>query len=228
MQVKGDQGPSGGGKKRKHCRDPEKMAIEMSKMLFSNTSSRIMRVDKHVVAFSKSARQMDIHCTWKDNKSSPCYCMNAKLKFDTHLPDRKYLTRYSVRCCECYGEEATATHLYCTYCDEILTGSIAGPGGKISDHLITIKHVYQQAMTVKQALGDRDAREKDFDQAREYIKTLEEWSNKIRYPMRTSVKQIHFEEVLEALQKILDQHDARRPSGNEVQLCVLCGRGSTP
>jgi hypothetical protein len=217
MQVQGEEEGSGDGKKkRKQGRDAEKMAMELSKMLFSLKGSQTMRVDKTVVTFSKTARQIDRQCTWKDNKNSPCYCEKARLKFEAHLPDRKYLTRYTAQCRECFGEDATATHLYCTYCDEVLTGSIAGPGGKISDHLITIRHVYQQALMVKSALEDRDARDQDFDLAREYIKTLEQWSEKIRYPMRTSVKKIHFEEVLESLQKRLDQHDAQRQSGNKV------------
>ena len=43
-------------------------------------------------------------------------------------------------------------HLYCSYCDEILTGSIAGPGGEITDHLITIRHVFQEASALRDFL----------------------------------------------------------------------------
>jgi hypothetical protein len=216
MQGKVDnEGSSDGTKKKKQGRDAEKMAVELSKMIFSNTTSifsnaasRTTRVDKSVVTFSNSARHIDRKCTWKENKSSPCYCKNADLKFEAHLPDRKYLTRYTVQCRECYGDVVCTTHLYCTYCDEVLTGSIAERGGKVRDHLITIRHVYQQALMAKRALEDRDARDQDFALARKYIKTLEQWSEKIRYQMRTSVKRIHFEEVLETLQRSMDRHEA--------------------
>ena len=218
-----DEGSGDLPKKKKQGRDAEKMAVELSKILFTPFVSRTMRVDKNVVTFSKSARQSDCQCTWKDNKNSPCYCKNAGLKFEAHLPDRKYLTRYTVQCRECYGEDLTATHLYCTYCDEVLTGSIAGPGGKISDHLITIRHVYQQAQMVKRTLEDRNARDQDFEQAKEYIVKLEQWSEKIRYPMRTSIKKIHFEDVINALQLRLEQHNALPRAGGEVGLTLRLG-----
>ena len=223
MQKFEDAGDPDVPKKKKQSRDAEKMAVELSRILFSPFVSKTMKVDKNVVTFSKSARQSDRQCTWKDNKSSPCYCKNAVLKFESHLPDRKYLTRYSVKCRECYGEDVAATHLYCTYCDEVLTGSIAGPGGKISDHLITIRHVYQQAQMVKRTLEDRNARDQDFEQAKEYIVKLEQWSEKIRYPMRTSIKKIHFEDVINALQLRLEQHNALPRAGGEVGLTLRLG-----
>ena len=73
----------------------------------------------------------------------------AQLKFEAYLPERKFLTRYSVHCPSCTSGSESAVHLYCSYCDEILTGSIAGPGGKITDHLITIGHVDQEAIALR-------------------------------------------------------------------------------
>jgi hypothetical protein len=185
------------GKKRKQASDAEKMAVEISKMNFSHNIQCKLRVEKNKIEFSAMARPMQTQkCTWKDAKINPCYCKNADLKFEAYLPDRKYLTRFSAQCTDCYDGATTAVHLYCAYCDEVLTGTIAGPGGKIGDHLITIRHVYQQAVTLNSDLENGAAHEQDILLAQEYVSKLEEWSERIRYPMRTTIKRIHFEEIL--------------------------------
>jgi hypothetical protein len=191
-------------RKRKQASDAEKMAVEISKMNFSHNMQCKLRVDKNKIEFTELARPVQTQkCTWKDAKINPRYCKNADLKFEAHLPDRKYLTRFSAQCSACYDEAVTAMHLYCAYCDEVLTGSIAGPGGKISDHLITIRHVYQQAVTLNSDLEHGGVHGQDMLLAREYVSKLEEWSERIRYPMRTTIKRIHFEEILGKLHQNL-------------------------
>lgn len=199
-------------KKRKAASDAERIAVELSKINFSVEFKCSMRVEKSQVYFPETARQFQrTQCTWRDNKSNPCYCEKAKLKFETSLPDRSYLTRFSVQCPSCYDEGDSAVHLYCAYCDEVLTGSIAGPGGKVSDHLITIRHVYQQAHVLKDSLKSGNQSSKTLSQARDFVTKLDEWSERIRYPMRTTVKRIHFEEVLKDLRQLLDRLCAELP-----------------
>jgi hypothetical protein len=168
-------------------------------------------VKKDKVIFTELARASQTQkCTWRDDKTNPCYCKNADLKFEAYLPDRKYLVRFSAQCTVCYDETTTGVHLYCEYCDEVLTGSIAGPGGKISDHLITIRHVYQQAVTLNAILERSQVKEQSVEMITEDISKLEEWSERIRYPMRTTIKRIHFEEVLCQLHCHLAQFTSRR------------------
>ena len=78
-------------------------------------------------------------------------------------------------------------HLYCSYCDEVLTGSIAGPGGKITDHLITIRHVFQEASAMRTFFERHGMpRGQELAQAREYAAKLEEWSETIRWVQASS------------------------------------------
>jgi hypothetical protein len=96
-------------------------------------------------------------------------------------------------------------HLYCSYCDEILTGSIAGPGGKITDHLITIRHVYQEAIALKNYFEQKGlSRGQELAQAREYVEKLEEWTETIRY-QKNSLSKTDFEEVLRTLRLLLNK-----------------------
>ena len=188
-------------KKRKRVSEAEKIAVSLSKLILKHVHPSKFKFENERIFFLESARTIFADkCTWRDNKACPCYCRKAQLKFEAYLPDRKFLTRYSVNCPSCYSSSESAVHLYCSYCDEILTGSIAGPGGKITDHLITIRHVYQEAVALRSFFEQRGiAREQDRVQAREYVAKLEEWSETIRYPMRNAVKRIHFEEVLKDL-----------------------------
>jgi hypothetical protein len=188
-------------KKRKRVSDAEKIAVSLSKLILKHVHPSKFKFENERIFFLETARTIFTDtCTWRENKTCPCYCKKAQLKFEAYLPDRKFLTRYSVQCPSCYSSTESAVHLYCSYCDEILTGSIAGPGGKITDHLITIRHVYQEAVALRAFFEQRGiAREQDRIQAREYVAKLEEWSETIRYPMRNSVKRMHFEEVLKDL-----------------------------
>jgi hypothetical protein len=188
-------------KKRKRVSDAEKIAVGLSKLILKHVHPSKFKFENEKISFLESARPMFAEsCTWRENRNCPCYCRKAHLKFEAYLPDRKFLTRYSVHCPTCYSCNDSAVHLYCSYCDEILTGSIAGPGGKITDHLITIRHVYQEAVALRAFFEQRGiTREQDRQQAQEYVAKLEEWSETIRYPMRNSVKRAHFEEVLRDL-----------------------------
>ena len=178
--------------------------MNLSKINFIKNFNGSINIDKTTVSFAESARHFN-QCTWRDSKANPCYCEKAKLKFEAHLPDRSYLTRFSVRCPSCCGEDDSATHLYCAYCDEVLTGTIAGPGGKVSDHLITIRHIYRQALVLKENLESGDHSTKILAQARFYVSKFEEWSKQIRYPARISTKQHHLEAVLKDLHILLNR-----------------------
>jgi hypothetical protein len=200
-------GAAGACKKRKRVSDAEKIAVGLSKLILKHVHPSKFRFENEKISFLESARPMFAEsCTWRENRNCPCYCREAQLKFEAYLPERKFLTRYSVHCPTCYSCNDSAVHLYCSYCDEILTGSIAGPGGKITDHLITIRHVYQEALALRTFFEQRGiSREQDRLQAHEYVAKLEEWSETIRYPMRNSVKRAHFEEVLRDLRVLLSK-----------------------
>ncbi len=180
-------------KMRKQMSDAEKMAVELSKMSFSFEPERKFRVENNKLIFLNKFQSEK--CTWRDKRTDPTYCKNADLKFQAQLPDRAYLTRFSVRCSTCY-DCAAGVHLYCAHCDDILTGSIAGPGGKITDHLITIRHVYQQTGILKDMFEKGTASDDDKTKAREYAAKLDEWSDRIRYPVCNAIRRIHFEELL--------------------------------
>ena len=51
-----------------------------------------------------------------------------------------------VSCAKCFADGESVFHLHCSYCDEILTGSIAQPGGKVSDHVITIRFPFDTTL----------------------------------------------------------------------------------
>ncbi len=198
-------------KKRKNASSAVKMAVEISKIIFNHAGHEMQRkmlVEKDRVIFTELVSSQK--CTWRGDKMNPLYCKNAELKFEAYLPDRKYLVRFSARCPTCYDKDVTAVHLYCGYCNEVLTGSIAGPGGKISDHLITIRHVYQQAVLINTILENGASygtprQQEVVSVAREYISKLEEWSDTIRYRTGGAIKRIHFEEVLERLNACLER-----------------------
>jgi hypothetical protein len=179
-------------KKRKQTSSAVRMAVEISKMSFSHAGHEMrqrLRFEKNRVIFTELGGASPTRkCTWRDDKMNPCYCENAELTFEAYLPDRKYLVRFSVQCASCYDKDVTAVHLYCAYCNEVLTGSIAGPGGKISDHLITIRHVYQQAVSFITILENGLPRQQDIALAKDYISKLEEWSGTIRYRMAGAIK----------------------------------------
>jgi hypothetical protein len=191
-------------KRRKPVSDAEKMAVELSKIIFSVELSCKFRVENDKLMFSESAKSFHAEkCTWQSEKMRPCHCRKSDLQFEAYLPDRKYLTRFTARCSTCYDGTASGVHLYCAYCDEVLTGSIAGSGGKITDHLITIRHVYQQARVLQGILENGTPRDEDLVRANEYVSKLEEWSDRIRYPVHNSIRRIHFEELLRDFHRLL-------------------------
>ena len=199
-------GPAGPPKKRKQMSDAEKMAVELSKMSFSVEPESKFRVENNKLVFVESSKRFQSEkCTWRDNRTEPFYCKDADLRFESQLPDRAYLTRFSVRCSTCYDEALSGVHLYCAYCDDVLTGSIAGPGGKITDHLITIRHVYQQTGILKAMIQKGTLSEDDITKAKEYASKLDEWSDRIRYPVRNSIRRIHFEELLGEIFQLLGE-----------------------
>ena len=191
-------------KKRKHGSDAERMALELSKINLIHNIQFKFSIDKDRIFFSDTACQSNQRqCTWRDEMAVPGYCAKVHLTFVTSLPYRRYLTRYSVWCPECYDSRLSAVHMYCAYCDEVLTGSIAAAGGKISDHLITVRHIYRQALALKDSMQIGSASSIGQSLAKDYITKLEQWSEKVRYPIRTAVKRIHFEQVLRELRQYL-------------------------
>ena len=199
MKKIDESGPSSSPnvKMRKHMSETEKIAVELSKMSFSVEPERKIRVENNKLVFLELwNRCKNEKCTWRENRSDPSYCKDADLVFQASLPDRAYLTRFSVRCSSCYVESVSGVHLYCEYCNEVLTGSIAGPGGKITDHLITIRHVYQQAGVLRHHLENGTLRADDLVKAKEYASRLDEWSDRVRYPVSNTIRRIHFEELL--------------------------------
>jgi hypothetical protein len=193
-------------KKRRPMSNTERLAVEISKIHFSHEIKCSLKIEKLDISFSETSQHFQRNqCTWRDSRSGPCYCEKAKLKFESYLQDRCCLIRFSIRCPSCYDEGESAVHLYCAYCDEVLTGTIAGPGGKVSDHLITIRHIYRQAVVLKENLESRDNATKMLSQARDFVSKFEEWSKKARYSNRNSVKQYHSEAVLKELRVLLKQ-----------------------
>jgi hypothetical protein len=200
-------GPAGPNKRRQQMSDAEKMAAGLSKMSFSYVPERKFTLENTKLTFLDKFQNEK--CTWRENKADPAYCQNADLKFQSHLPDRAYLTRFSVHCAKCYDDSVSGVHLYCAYCEDVLTGSIAGPGGKITDHLITIRHVYQQTCILKDMFEKGSPNEDDRAKAKEYAQRLEEWSDRIRYPVCNSIRRIHFEKLL---RRIYDHLGEPEPS----------------
>jgi hypothetical protein len=201
-----DTGSTRKPKKRKPVSDAEKMAIELSKMIFSVELRCKFRIENEKLVFSESAKSFQAeNCTWQSDRLCPSYCKDADLQFEAYLPDRKHLTRFTARCFTCYDETVSGIFLYCAYCDEVLTGSIAGPGGKITDHLITIRHVYQQARVLQGILEDGTPSDADLAKANEYVAKLEEWSDRIRYPVHNRLRRIHFEDLLRGFHQLLSK-----------------------
>jgi hypothetical protein len=233
MQVKREMEDAGHphiSKKRRSTSDAEKLAVEMSKIYNSLDFHSSVGKEKHEkskVRCLVSARHFQHgQCTWRDSKANPCYCDMAKLHFEAFLPDRMYLTRFSVRCPTCYAHDFSTLQLYCSYCDEVLSGTIAAPGGKVSDHLITIRHVYQQALAFKDSLASCDVSVKMWAQARDYVSKFDEWSKLIRYPVRTSLNKTNIEAVLRELQSLVGPCGV--PASPQVQLITAAIAATTP
>ena len=211
-------------RKRKYASDARRMAMELSKIFPSHEIPRRFRIDRDRLLFSETtSRFPHDQCNWAESKETPLYCAKAQLAVEAYLPGRKYLTRYIVRCAHCYENEDPCFHLYCSYCDEVLTGSIARPSGKISDHLVTTRHIYQQALAIKDSLERGDAGLSTFATARHYVMKLEEWSESVRYTTQASVKQVHFDKILQELYQLV-----QTPQAAMVSSKCTNARGSWP
>jgi hypothetical protein len=189
-------------RRRKLVSEAEKEALKLSKIFFS---FEIKCQDTTLSAVS--ARRNQTHCTWRDEKFNPCYCRESLLNFESNMPDRNFLTRFSVKCHFCYERPIKpALHLHCAYCNDVLTGTIASPGGKISDHLVTIRHVYQRSLAVIASMEGRSPNEQDRSKAHDYLLKLEAFSEKIRYPATSPVNKIDFDDAVRRIRLLLNSH----------------------
>jgi hypothetical protein len=200
---------SSGGKKRKSISDAERLALELAKLTPKHVHETRVRFENEKIVFAETSKiSFYEKCTWNDDRVDPRYCCKAEFKFSASLPDRKFLTRFSVKCLRCYDDNITAVHMFCSHCDEILTGSIAGPGGKVTDRLITIRHAFQEAVAVNAYLEEQGfPQDIELLQAREYVMKLEEWSETVRY-QKKSLKKPFFDDILRALRLKLSQVQA--------------------
>ena len=179
-------------RKRKQVSDAERVALELSKLTSRQSQQSMLRFeDKRIFFLNPNRRDGPApKCSWRDpGRTWPWYCSHAEFSFEATLPDRFYLTRYSVVCETCYPGQRPAFHLYCACCDEILSGSIAGPGGKITDHVITIRHVVHEAAALRAAYEHAGPPgEEEAQRVREYVGKLEQWSKTIRFPKNARAK----------------------------------------
>jgi len=190
--------------KRKCVSDAERLATNISKMSCCAPLPTRFTLQGNKLKFLPCAGITPVErCTWADKGACPRYCKNASLTFETLLPDRGFLARYSVRCVECYGPAESARQIFCSHCNEILAGHMASPGAKVSDHLVTIRHLFHEAEALASCLrrnahgeaGDRDT-DLDLDQIGRYLGELEEWSRTIRIPTKSAVKRGDFESLV--------------------------------
>ena len=197
-------------KKRKKVSDAEKIALELFKITARQARQSKVKFEQNQIIFEDSKMREAVKgemCCWA-NQGRPVYCAEAEFRFETCLPDREYLTRYSVSCNKCRPGNSQAFHLYCSYCDEILTGSIAGPGGKIADHVVTIRHIVKEAVVQFQYLEKKDRlSSEEFQKAVAYVSKLEQWASTIRFK-RNSEEKREFEHVLRSLQLQLQEASA--------------------
>jgi len=198
-------------RKRKKVSDAEKIALELFKITSRKARESKVKFEQSKIIFEDSKICCTIKgpsCCWT-NHGRPTYCADAEFHFETCLPDREYLTRYSVCCNRCRPENPQAFHLYCSYCDEILTGSIAGPGGKIADHVVTIRHIVKEAAVQNQYFETNDGMTaQEFHNGVAYVAKLEQWASTIRFKRNCEVKR-EFEQVLRNLQR-------------KFQCCMVC------
>mmetsp|Transcript_3624 Transcript_3624/g.10688 ORF Transcript_3624/g.10688 Transcript_3624/m.10688 type:complete len:486 (+) Transcript_3624:260-1717(+) len=183
--------------KRKCTSDAERIATGISKMMCGKMLPARFTLQGERLAFLPSSGvQLSSKCCWNDKVACPRYCKNAVLRFETSLPDRSFLARYSVSCSKCYEPTESARHLFCSFCNEILTGHIASPGGKVSDHLVTIRHLFNEANALSEYLQCNATRVPsdliNSDQLAQYISNLEEWAQTIRFPSKGPAKREDF------------------------------------
>eukprot|EP00292_Cryptomonas_paramecium_P011531 CAMPEP_0113676734 /NCGR_PEP_ID=MMETSP0038_2-20120614/8826_1 /TAXON_ID=2898 /ORGANISM="Cryptomonas paramecium" /LENGTH=316 /DNA_ID=CAMNT_0000593833 /DNA_START=57 /DNA_END=1004 /DNA_ORIENTATION=- /assembly_acc=CAM_ASM_000170 len=188
-------------RKRKRVSEAEEVAFEMAKISWrTEHKNRFVVKDLKICFDEGNAFAHSSCCSWKDRRTPITYCESARLRFESHLPKRAYLTRFVASCPDCYPSSDPEFHLYCSFCNEVVCGATAGPGGKITDHLITIRHIYHEAAAVCAALTQTtDADEAGFNPraARDYLRLLRAWARKIRFPPRCPVKPDQFTPFLQ-------------------------------
>jgi hypothetical protein len=193
--------------KRKKGSESEKIALGLSKHTCRCAQQRKVSFEQNKMKFDDQEMNSivftDSCSNWSDQGRQPSYCPDAEFRFEATLPDRNYLTRYSVSCRSCYPEGENIFHLYCAYCDEILTGRIAAPGGKIADHVVTIRHVLKEARAQYKCLErEKVITMEEYLKSQEYISKLEVWASMTRIK-RNSDERIEFDEILRSMQTIL-------------------------
>ena len=202
--------PMNDSKKRKKVSDAEKIALELFKITSKQARQSKVKFEQNKITFENSKLSDTIkgeECSWA-NHGRPIYCSEAEFRFETCLPDREYLTRFSVSCNKCRPACHQAFHLYCSYCDEILSGSIAGPGGKIADHVVTIRHIVKEAVVQHRYFESKGRiSAEEFQRALTYVSKLEQWSSAIRFK-RNSMEKREFEEALRSLQQQIHEASA--------------------
>mmetsp|Transcript_64889 Transcript_64889/g.174187 ORF Transcript_64889/g.174187 Transcript_64889/m.174187 type:complete len:374 (-) Transcript_64889:963-2084(-) len=222
-------------RKRKRKNETDKIACEMSRIVWNNTRSEEFSCKNEKVVNTRSLVLVE-RCTWNEAGAQPAYCKSASLKYEANLPDREFLTRYSVSCVSCYPELESVVHLHCLYCKEVLTGAIANPGGKISDHLITIRHVYNTSLALRESLIRYPSVTDTFDLALAslFLNLLKRWSEAIHVPSKSTITREGIarlcEEMERHVQNIWRLSQAAPPipgSGPRSQsLCLV--QGSSP
>ena len=84
-------------------------------------------------------------------------------------------------------------------------GSIAGPGGKIADHVVTIRHIVKEASVQYHYFARKGLLSGDeIQKGLAYVSKLEEWAGTIRFK-RNSEERREFEHVLRSLRAQLQQ-----------------------
>ena len=190
-------------RKRKKCSDAERIAMDLFKSTCKEVRQSRMKIENSNIYFEDDSvsRFFKGEACALSSHQRPIYCPNAEFRFETSLPDREYLTRFSVSCTRCCKDNTY--QLYCSYCNEILTGSIAGPGGKIADHVVTIRHIVKEALVQHTFFLSKGRISSEyFDMALTYVAKLELWASTIRFK-RDSEEKKELERVLRSLQTML-------------------------
>jgi hypothetical protein len=215
--------PNTMNKKRKTTGEAERVAAVLSGLTSVQIRRSKLHIERNVISFAGEC--VPSVCQTAHGQQ-PQYCPHADLRYGACLPGREYLTRYSVFCRKCRPGENQVFHLHCAYCQEILTGSIANPGGKISDHVVTIRHVVKEAVAQNQHFENNlNISIKDFQRAREYVRQLEHWASAVRFKPNSEEKR-EFVEVLTALRTKLDEASFSRvyviPLSNDIFFSRFC------
>lgn len=215
----GDSTPENNSSKRKKpASDAEKIAMELSKIYFSFEINCNQRDDHLAVMLGVVQRTHSCQRISKTAKRNSCLCNDAELVFESNLPDRNFLSRFSVKCSSCNDKMLRSPlYLYCAYCGDVLQGTIASPGGKTSDHLITIRHVLKRSLVLINSIEYGISDQQDLLKAQIYLQKLESFSEKIRYPVKAPIDKSHFEEAIRHLNRLLCRRSTKLDVGREVR-----------